>query len=357
MRVLPNSHSKDSAMTSKSKLMVSHLIQHLLFWVISFFVLLRVMDQDGDATILDVIYTGLFHIHLVSFVYILLFLLIPRHLNKSQFVPFAITSVGLFGFGYFLYQFTFNSISDWLFPDFYFVAVYEPIESLSILLIYYVITTLLFLSRSWFEALELKKEVAELRELNSRNELKALRAQISPHFLFNSLNTIYGLSIKKAEETPEKVLSLSKILRYNLEKSNDELASLADEINYVKEYIELQKARLDYPDQLRMVVMGSVTDQKVPSLMFIEFLENALKHGNIQQEGAFIDLKLTVDANKLEMVCSNSIDQTQNTPSTSTGVGLDNISKRLALLYPQKHVMDVREKDHEFVIELRLVYD
>ena len=100
-----------------------------------------------------------------------------------------------------------------------------------------------------------------------------------------------------------------------------------------------------------------MTDQKVPSLMFIEFLENALKHGNIQQEGAFIDLKLTVDANKLEMVCSNSIDQTQNTPSTSTGVGLDNIRKRLVLLYPQKHVVNVREKDHEFVVELRMVYD
>lgn len=344
-------------MTSKSKTIVTHLIQHLLFWVISFFVLLRAMDQDGETTILDVIYTALFHIHLICFVYILLFLLIPRHLSKAQFIPFAMTSVGLFGFGYFLYQFTFYSISDWLFTDFYFVAVYEPIETLSILLIYYVLTTLLFLSRSWFEALALKKEVAELKELNSTNELKALRAQISPHFLFNSLNTIYGLSIKKAPETPERILSLSQILRYNLEQSNDELASLSDEIDYVKEYIKLQKDRLDYPDQLRLVILGQVGDQNVPTLMLIEFLENALKHGTIQQEGAFIDLKLTVAVDAFEMICSNSIDQDQSTLATSTGVGLENIRKRLELLYPQKHALTIIEKEHEFVVKLRLDYE
>ena len=88
------------------------------------------------------------------------------------------------------------------FPDFYFVAVYEPHETLGILLIYYVVSTLLVLSKSWFKALSLRKEVAELKELTSANELKSLRSQVSPHFLFNSLNTIYGLSIKKAPETP-----------------------------------------------------------------------------------------------------------------------------------------------------------
>ncbi|MCR9131535.1 MAG: histidine kinase [bacterium] len=341
-------------MTDRTKTMLNHLIQHVLFWVISFSVLLRVMDQDGETTLLDVIYTGLFHVHLVCFVYTLLFLLIPRHLNKSQFIPFAMTSVGLFGFGYFLYQFTFNSIADWLFPDFYFVAVYEPIESLSILLIYYVITTLLFLSRSWFEALELKKEVAELRELNSNNELKALRAQISPHFLFNSLNTIYGLSIKKAPETPERILSLSQILRYNLEQSNDELAPLRDEMNYLKDYIELQKARLDYPEQLRMVILGDISDQKVPSLIFIELLENALKHGNIQQEGAFVNLKLTLNSGSIEMICSNSIEKQASKSSVSTGVGLENIRKRLQLQYPENHDLEISQNEYEFVVSVRL---
>ncbi len=329
----------------------------MLFWVVSFFVLLRVMDQDGQTTLLDVIYTGLFHIHLIVFVSTLYYLLIPRHLSKKQFIQFAITSVGLFGFGFFMYQLTFNSISDWLFPDFYFVAVYEPIETLGILLIYYVVSTLLYLSRSWFESIELQKEVAELRELSSTNELKALRAQISPHFLFNSLNTIYGLSIKKAAETPESVLSLSQILRYNLQQTNEELADLRNEVDYLKDYIKLQKARLDYPDQLRMVVLGDINDQKVPTLMLIEFLENALKHGNIETKGAFIDLKITIEANSFEMVCSNSVDHENGKDAVSTGVGMENIKKRLELLFPAKHLLNVKEKKHEYVVELRLNYD
>jgi sensor histidine kinase YesM len=332
-------------------------MQHLLFWVVSFFVLLRLMDQDGETTIIDVIYTGLFHIHLVVFVSTLYYLIIPRHLKTAQYIQLFITSIGLFGLGFFMYQFTFNSISDWLFPDFYFVAIYEPVETFGILLIYYIINILLYLSRSWFESLELQKEVAELRDLSSSNELKALRAQVSPHFLFNSLNTIYGLSIKKAPETPESVLSLSQILRYNLEQSDEELANLKDEVDYLKDYIKLQKARLDYPDQLRMIVLGQITDQKVPTLMLIEFLENALIHGNIQSEGAFINLKITVSSDNLEMICSNSIDKEIVNEISSTGVGMQNSKKRLELLYPAKHLLTVKEKNHEYEVELRLNYD
>jgi len=343
-------------MSSKARSVVVHLIQHGLFWVASFFVLLRVMDQDGETTTLDIIYTGLFHIHLITFVGILFYLLIPRHLQKAQYVPFALTSVGLFGFGYFIYQFTFNSISDWLFPDFYFVAVYEPVETLSILLIYYILTTLLFLSRSWFESIALQKEVAELKELSSTNELKMLKAQISPHFLFNSLNTIYGQSLKNDPRTPESILSLSQILRYNLEQSSEELADLQDEIKYVKDYINLRKARLDFPDQLRMIVLGEVEEQKVPSMMLIEFLENALKHGNIQTKGAFIDLKITISRDSVEILCSNSIEKERKNDAVSTGVGLENTRKRLELLFPSKHLLTVKEKNYEFLVELTLSY-
>ena len=343
-------------MSSKAKTFFAHLMQHLLFWVVSFLVLLRLMDQDGGTTVIDVIYTGLFHIHLIIFVSTLYYLLIPRHLKTRQYIQFSITSVGLFGLGYFLYQFTFNSISDWIFPDFYFIAVYEPVETFGILLIYYIVNTMLYLSRSWFETLELQKEVAELRDLSLSNELKALRAQVSPHFLFNSLNTIYGLSIKQAPETPESVLSLSQILRYNLEHSDEELAHLRDEVNYLKDYIKLQKARLDYPDQLRMIVLGEITDQKLPTLMLIEFLENALKHGNIQSDGAFVNLKMTVSPDSFEMICSNSIDRQNEYNAESTGVGMENIYKRLELLYPEKHEITVKEKNHEYEVELRVNY-
>ena len=343
--------------SSKTKSILIHLTQHLLFWVVSFFVLLRLMDQDGETNLIDVIYTGLFHIHLVIFVSLNTLLFIPRDLEKGKYWLYGAMIFLLFGFSFQIYQITFEWISDWIFPDYYFVAVYEPHETFGILLIYFVFSTLLVLSKSWFKTLSLQKEVAELKELKSANELKSLRAQVSPHFLFNSLNTIYGLSIKKAPETPESVLSLSQILRYNLEQSDEELADLRDEVDYLKDYIKLQKARLDYPEQLRMIVLGNIEDQKVPTLMLIEFLENALKHGNIQSEGAFINLKLTVSPDSLEMICSNSIDNHKKDEVSSTGVGMENIRKRLELLYPAKHLLTVNEKSHEYEVELRLNYD
>ena len=332
------------------------LIQFILFWLVSFAVLLKLMDQDGNLTTIDFIYTGLFHIHLIIFVSLNTFLFIPRDLEKGKYWIYGLEIMMFFLSSFVLYEMNYNWLSDWMFPDFYFVAVYEPHETLGILLIYYVVSTLLVLSKSWFKALSLQKEVAELKELTSANELKSLRSQVSPHFLFNSLNTIYGLSIKKAPETPESILSLSQILRYNLEQSTEELASLRNEVDYVKDYINLQKARLDFPDQLRLVVLGEITNQKVPTLMIIEFLENALKHGNIQSEGAFVYMKITIDNDVMEMVCSNSIDIEREHKLGSTGIGLNNIRKRLELLFPSNHNLVVNKKNHEFIVELRLNY-
>lgn len=103
-----------------------------------------------------------------------------------------------------------------------------------------------------------------------------------------------------------------------------------------------------------MVILGDISDQKVPSLIFIELLENALKHGNIQQEGAFVNLKLTLNGGSLEMICSNSIEKQASKSSVSTGVGLENIRKRLHLQYPENHDLEISQNEYEFVVSVRL---
>jgi hypothetical protein len=341
-------------MKTKWRNRLNHLTQHLLFWVVSFFLLLRVMDQDGDITVIDVIYTLIFHIHLVIVVSLNTLFLIPRHLEKGQYVAYAFTTLANLGLGLSLYRLSFDPISDWLFPDFYFVAVYEWYETLGIIFVYLLFSTMLLLSKSWFQALALKKELAEVKQLSTDNELKMLRAQISPHFLFNSLNTIYGQSLKSDPQAPKSIMSLSEILRYNLQKSSEELALLEDEIKYLKDYIALQKARLEYPEQLRLNVLGEVDELRVPSLMIIEFLENALKYGNIQTEGAFIDLKITCASGYIEIQCVNSLDPKAKPKAESTGVGLENIRKRLELLYPGKYQLDLKPGELEYTLKLRL---
>ena len=108
-----------------------------------------------------------------------------------------------FGITFFLYELTFNTFSGLLFPDYYFVAVYSPLEILGIMTTYIFISTLIELSKSWFDRKETEVRVAQLEEDKTKTELKALRAQINPHFLFNNLNTIYGEALKKSDKAPK----------------------------------------------------------------------------------------------------------------------------------------------------------
>ena len=135
------------------------------------------------------------------------------------------------------------------------------------------------LSKYWFELLESKKILAESEKEKFQNELKALKAQVNPHFLFNSLNTIYSLALNNAKDTPSVILKLSNVLRYMIYESNERLVNLEKELDFISNYIELQKLRIHNPNLVEFLIEGEVTDQQVAPLIFIVFIENAFKHG------------------------------------------------------------------------------
>ncbi|RNL54190.1 sensor histidine kinase [Pedobacter jejuensis] len=165
-------------------------------------------------------------------------------------------------------------------------------------------------------------------------ELAFLKSQINPHFLYNTLNYIYSLAIPVSDKLANAVLRLSDLMRYTLNDSPDGMMSLAKEVDYLESYIELFKMRFEPRFYVNFTTEG-VLHQKIAALVLIPFVENAFKHGTIDDEKQPIRIKLKVQNKRLSFEVSNKISHAQK--DLSSGIGLVNIQRRLDLIYPEKH--------------------
>ncbi|MDE5421496.1 histidine kinase [Ancylomarina sp. DW003] len=186
-------------------------------------------------------------------------------------------------------------------------------------------------------------------------ELSLLKAQVNPHFLFNSLNSIYGLSLEKSEETPRMIMLLSDILDYTLYGCNTEFVSLAKEIELIENYAAVQKARFaDSIDLNINLKEGKDLRMNIAPLLFLPLVENCFKHTYRKENFASdITILLTVDTD-LVFKIKNPV-RVKDKMQKKGGIGLENLKKRLELIYPQKHRLIVSESDGYFEVELRLM--
>ncbi len=200
-----------------------------------------------------------------------------------------------------------------------------------------------------------EQRTKELEKEKLNSELAFLKSQISPHFFFNTLNNIYSLIGINTNDAQESVLKLSKLMRYLLYESDKERIRLSKEIEFLKHYLDLMKLRLSKSVSLEVCLPENYPDISIPPLLFISFIENAFKHGVSYQDNSFISMKMTVDNDKIHFVVANSIRRrVYEYDSRNSGIGLDNIIKRLNLLYPQSHNLKVVEKDDKFIVDLEL---
>ena len=184
-------------------------------------------------------------------------------------------------------------------------------------------------------------------------ELRALRAQVNPHFLFNSLNSIYSLAYQKSDTTPEAILKLSEIMRYMLYESNDNKVDLAKELQYLQNYIDLQKIRFGSKAFVELKITGEVGSQKIVPLLLIAFIENAFKHGVANDPNMPIRLLINLDGTNLHFYTENK--KHMNNRDTEGGIGLQNVKRRLDLLYPGKYKLDIKDTPDIYTCELSLV--
>jgi LytS/YehU family sensor histidine kinase len=208
-------------------------------------------------------------------------------------------------------------------------------------------------AEDWLE-LEAKRKELENEKLTA--ELTFLKAQINPHFLFNTLNNLYYLAFTNSPNTTEVIAKLSQMMRYMIYDSNHEKVLLSKEIEYIESYISLEKLRLNNQIPINFTVEGDISQVKIVPLILITFLENAFKHGvSNNSTTAFITLKLLVQHEYLIYTVENSKLETNN--HEKSGIGLQNVKRRLDLSYPQKSHLEVinEEKDYKICLKLDIL--
>jgi two-component system, LytTR family, sensor kinase len=200
---------------------------------------------------------------------------------------------------------------------------------------------------------EKKRKESEKEKLNS--ELAFLKNQISPHFFFNTLNNIYSLVEIKKEDAQNAILKLSKLMRYLLYDSEHGDIQLSREIDFMKNYIDLMRLRLTDKINLTVSFPENYSDINIPALLFIPFIENAFKHGVSNRELSFIKIQMETERDKIRFNCSNSFYSTsEGTANNNKSIGLGNVKKRLELLYPQKHSLEINKTENTFNIKLEI---
>jgi len=204
-------------------------------------------------------------------------------------------------------------------------------------------------------AVRKEEEIKELEKEKLDSELALLKNQVSPHFFFNTLNNIYSLIEINGKDAQEAVLSLSKMMRYMLYESEQGNTKLSHEIEFMNGYIDLMKLRMSDRVKLTVSWPAEYEDLDLPPLLFIPFIENAFKHGVSYQGNSFIDISLKSDGGLISFTARNSISRSVGSaPQAASGIGLENVRKRLALLFPGRHELMIDDGESVFTAELTL---
>jgi LytS/YehU family sensor histidine kinase len=190
------------------------------------------------------------------------------------------------------------------------------------------------------------------------NELRHLKAQLNPHFLFNTLNNLYGLSVAESKKLPDLMLKLSDLLRYSLYDTNQHYVALKKEAEYIANYVELEKIRLNDGVDIQLDSPGDFTELYIGPLLLIVFVENSFKHlSAVKGQQAFVHILLTASGKKLRLQVRNSVDPSflpGQKDRRKGGLGLDNARQRLDLIYPGQYILDINKLPEIFEADLQI---
>jgi len=193
----------------------------------------------------------------------------------------------------------------------------------------------------------------QIESQKNKTELESLKNQLNPHFLFNSLNSIYSLAVKKSDDTPEAIIMLSELMRYMLYKASDAQVLLKEEIAYIENYIRLQRLRIVNNEHVKVTIRGNITTQRISPLLFISYIENAFKYGTDFRGNTKVTIEISISNNELQFKCVNLI-SSRTKKDSDTGIGMKNTQERLKLLYPNKHKLNLTEENNTFTVKLSL---
>lgn len=347
------------AVMDLAKLIDSKFISlHLLFWVgVWFFYVYFFSYNSTDADFVTWFSTFLIPVTMVT-TYFVVYFLIPKYLLQKKYLLFALYSVYTV------------IISTWLILMTIFASLLflsnlniEKMPPMSrnyifvLILVYLVVLLVSFINllshnfETESKNKALQNKILETQLQIKNQELQYLKKQIHPHFLFNTLNTIYGLALKQSKNTTDIILKLSNLLDYILYQVNEPKVSLNKEINHLQEYIDLERIR--FQDTLRIEFKSDDYDdgKLIPPMLLIPFVENAFKHGNLINGYLSVHIDIQIKKNSLKFFIKNTVKMDAQ-HDHKAGIGLENIKKRLDLIYPNTYTLDISLVEDWYLVEL-----
>jgi sensor histidine kinase YesM len=333
------------------------ILLHLSFWSVylSFFVY-QVSNFRGEQQDLKEIVTrvGVHMFFNLSIAYLNYFIFLPRFLKNRNvgryLVEFFIPFILLITARVHLQRYIVDGYEHRIH---FFYGTFFIVQAVLSTLFIVIFVGMLRFAKDWFE-LEARRRELENEKLSA--ELSFLKEQINPHFLFNTLNNLYYLAYSKSENTTEVIAKLSQMMRYMIYESNYPKVPLSKEIEYMQNYVSLERLRLDDQTPIDFKVEGDASMVKVAPLILITFLENAFKHGvSRNQAGAWVNLSIKVDGANCYYKVENSKPTNLNgEPAGKSGIGLLNVKRRLELSYPAKYDLTVKDEPTRYLVQLNL---
>lgn len=331
---------------------------HIIFWcgVLLFF---TYFFGVGSKNFNDTLAFSLFLMPItIATTYVSIYKLIPDYLITKRYILFGLYSlytfivsvylimVSIFFSLIYIAQFNYEAMNP-VTKNILFVATGVYI----VVLLVSAFTLLKLNLKNSEETKILETKILETQLKLKEQELNYLKMQIHPHFLFNTLNTMYGFALKKADETPEMILKLSNLLDYLLYQVDKPFVSLNDEINHINDYIELEKMRFNDTLHINFETENILVDTKIAPMLLLPFVENSFKHGSLKKGILNVSIKLYCKKKSLFFEIKNT--STINAISEN-GIGLDNIKKRLDLLYKDQYTLTINNENGLFKVNLKL---
>ena len=230
-------------------------------------------------------------------------------------------------------------------------AIFLIIRSLFLFLMANFISITLYLSNT------VKKQALReknLKEEKLSTELKLLKAQINPHFIFNALNNIYALTYTRSDKAPESVLKLSEMLRYVFYDCSKDMVKLRDELEYIENFISFQQMKSESEQHITLDYQKADPEMMIAPMLFTPFIENAFKFSRIAEDpDAYVKIIFSTDNGTLRFSIENSI-PSSGKPKAGQGLGIPNVRQRLKVLYPKRHELNIDEKNQKFTVKLKI---
>lgn len=333
------------------------VLLHLSFWgvYLSFFLYQITSYRRHEVELFEALIQASFHVAFNMLIaYLNYFIFLPRFLERKKigryllefFIPFILLMVARTHIQRYLIDGYTHKVE-------YFYSTTFIVQAAATSLFIVIFVAMLRFAKDWFE-FEARKKAVENEKLVA--ELNFLKAQINPHFLFNTLNNLYYLAYSKSENTTEVIAKLSQMMRYMIYDSNHPKVLLSREIEYMQNYISLERLRLNNQIPIRFDVEGRAEDVWITPLIFITFLENAFKHGVTNTNAsAWVNVSIKLDKKECVYRVENSkIANAQIDNGGKSGIGLQNVQRRLELSYPGKYALEVTDTADRYAVQLNL---